>query len=163
MWELSKNKRKKIFVDRKVQGAMFRHIILHWGLLLVTTFVLLAFFNMGTKLRGDVGANLFQRHGPILLAMLALAPIFIRDLCKLSNRFVGPMARLRGALHDLANGREVAPIHFRKRDFWPEMATDFNRIAKQIQSTDTTFLDDTNLDELNESDEVRALETIEST
>ena len=73
------------------------------------------------------------------------------------------MIRLRRALHDLANGREVAPIHFRKRDFWQEMANDFNRIAKQIQSTDTTLLDDTNLDESNESDEVCALETIEST
>ncbi|MCH7729704.1 MAG: hypothetical protein IH991_25015, partial [Planctomycetes bacterium] len=124
---------------------------------------LLVFFNMGTKLRGNVGNNLFLRYGPTMLAMLVLAPIFIRDLCKMSNRFVGPMARLRRAMHDLANGSEVSPIHFRKRDFWQEMAHDFNRIAKQIQSTGTTLLDDTNLDESNECDEVRALETIEST
>ncbi len=158
-----KNKRKKYFVDRKVQGAILWHMVLHWGLLLAATFVLLVFFDMVTRLRGNVGTSLLQRHAPTLLAMLALAPICIRDLCKLSNRFVGPMVRLRKAMRDLADGSEVSPIHFRKHDFWQEMALDFNRVAKRVQSTDTTLLDDTNLDESNECDEVRALETIEST
>jgi len=128
-----KNKRKKYFVDRKVQGAILWHMVLHWGLLLAATFVLLVFFDMVTRLRGNVGTSLLQRHAPTLLAMLALAPICIRDLCKLSNRFAGPMVRLRRAMRDLAEGREVAPVHFRENDFWKDLAADFNRVVHRVE------------------------------
>ena len=149
--------RKKLYVDRIVQGTILRHIVVQWGLFLMATFVLLLFFDVVAGVQGNDGENLFQRNGLTMLAILALAPIFIYDLCKLSNRFVGPMARLRRAMHDLANGGEVSKIQFRKRDFWQEMAEDFNRIAQRVQSTGTTLPDDTN------SDDVRALETVEST
>ena len=83
----------------------------------------------------DAGKNLLARHGPTLLAVLALAPILIRDLCRLTNRFAGPMVRLRRAMHDLAEGREVSPIHFRERDFWKDLVIDFNRVVERVQST----------------------------
>ena len=77
------------------------------------------------------------RHSPTVLAVLVLAPIFLRDLCKLTNRFAGPLVRLRRAMKDLADGREVAPIHFREGDFWQDLADDFNRAAERVQSVET--------------------------
>jgi hypothetical protein len=82
----------------------------------------------------NAGRNLFYRHGPTLLAVLALAPIFVLDLCKLSNRFVGPVLRLRRGMRDLAEGRTVSPIHFRKGDFWQDLGTDFNQVVECVQA-----------------------------
>jgi signal transduction histidine kinase len=129
------NQRKKYFVDRSVQGSILLHIVAHWAMFLVVAGVFLFFIELLVGDPRDAGKNLLARHGPTLLAVLVLAPILIRDLCRLTNRFAGPMVRLRRAMHDLAEGREVSPIHFRDRDFWEDLAIDFNRVAERVQST----------------------------
>jgi len=50
----------------------------------------------------------------------------------MSNKFVGPVMRLRNGLRDLAEGRPAQPLNFRDDDFWREMATDFNRAAAHV-------------------------------
>ena len=61
--------------------------------------------------------------------MLLLLPVFLRDTLKLSNRFAGPMYRLRIALQSLAAKQSASPIKFRAGDFWQEATTDFSRIC----------------------------------
>jgi hypothetical protein len=51
------------------------------------------------------------------------------DIVRMSNRFVGPVVRLRGALRELAENRPAQPLNFRDDDFWRELATDFNKAA----------------------------------
>jgi len=127
--------RKKHFVDRAVQGAILLHIVAHWAMFLFAAGLFLFFIELLAGDPRDAGKNLLPRHGPTVLAVLVLGPILIRDLCKLTNRFAGPMVRLRRAMHDLAEGREVSPIHFRERDFWKDLAIDFNRVVERVQST----------------------------
>ena len=49
--------------------------------------------------------------------MLMLLPVFLRDTLKLSNRFAGPMYRLRTGLKGLTESQPIAPIQFRTGDF----------------------------------------------
>lgn len=128
--------RKKQFVDRPVQGSILVHIVAHWILFLITTAAFLAFVEMLVSGPHDVGKDLVPRYGPFVLAVLALAPIFIYDMGKLTNRFAGPMLRIRRAMKDLAEGREVAPIKFRDRDFWQELAFDFNRVVERLEAAE---------------------------
>ena len=39
-----------------------------------------------------------------------LLPIVMMDVLRLSNRFVGPVKRLREGLKDLAQGKQVKPL-----------------------------------------------------
>ena len=136
-----KKQRKKQFVDRAVQGTLLLHIVGHWAFFLFATGALLLFVEMLIGDPRDAWRNLLHRHTPTVMVVLVLAPIFIRDLCKLTNRFAGPMVRLRRAMRDLAEGREVAPVHFRKRDFWQDLATDFNRAVEHVQASTPPAVD----------------------
>ena len=77
-----------------------------------------------------------RRFLPFYVISLALIPAFIWDTLQLTNRFAGPILRLRGALADAARGRAVKPLVFRGSDFWREIAKDFNRVVceKETQS-----------------------------
>ena len=130
------NKRKKHFVDWSVQGAILLRLILHWALFVFAAGAFLYFIELVGGAPRNAGKILVARHGPTVLAVLVLAPIFLRDLCKLTNRFAGPMVRLRRAMHDLAEGRDVAPIQIRDGDFWGELAVDFDRVVDRVRCTD---------------------------
>jgi hypothetical protein len=64
--------------------------------------------------------------------MLLLLPLFLRDTLKLSNRFAGPMYRLRMALKSMVSEGTLKPIKFRDGDFWQEAAEDFNVVASKF-------------------------------
>lgn len=72
-------------------------------------------------------------QAPLLLVMFILMPIFLRDTLQLSNRFAGPMYRLRTALGEVAGGDEGGKIKFRDGDFWLEVADDYNLVHEQLQ------------------------------
>lgn len=131
----SKKPRNSHLSDWAVQGTVLLHIAMHWLMFLVTVGAFLLFLELVSGEPRDAWQNMLRRHGPSMLVVLVLAPIFIRELCKLTNRFAGPMVRLRRAMHDLAEGREVAPVQFRPGDFWAELATDFNRVAQRVQGS----------------------------
>jgi hypothetical protein len=69
-----------------------------------------------------------------LAASLILLPIVMIDVVRMSNRFVGPVVRLRGALNELAETGHTGPVVFRDNDYWHELAVDFNRVAERAQS-----------------------------
>jgi hypothetical protein len=60
-------------------------------------------------------------------------PMFLRDTMKLSNRFAGPMFRLRTSLRGLVSGEQHLPIKFREEDFWQEAARDFNQVLERVE------------------------------
>lgn len=68
-----------------------------------------------------------------LPTLLLLAPIFAYDLLRLSNRFVGPIFRLRRELRRLSNGEPVTMIDFREGDFWHDTADSFNRVREELE------------------------------
>ena len=133
--------RKKFFIDRGVQGALTKRILLHWLMFLAVSFVVLPLWQLilsGDLLRpfsqGFVDAWVYS--APVFVILLALLPAFVWDAVTLSHRFAGPMYRLRGALRSLGQGEDVRPVKFRKGDFWQDVADDFNAVLERIAATE---------------------------
>ena len=133
---MSKHQRKKNYVDNKVQGALLRRIFSHWFM-----FFFVAGFSviMLQTLLGDANIPVWERAKYqageftfFALVMVALFPVFMLDTIRFSNRFVGPIGRLRRHLQQLANG-DTSECNFRGDDFWAEAATEFNTVAALVK------------------------------
>jgi hypothetical protein len=72
-------------------------------------------------------------YGPAMIASGILLPFVTMDIVRMSNRFVGPLIRLRRAMRALARGEHVDPISFREGDFWLECAQEFNAVLARVQ------------------------------
>ena len=135
--------RGKVLCDQNVQGALARRICYHW--LIFLTLSLVCLFALEYFL-GDPGLSvaehmeaLWSRYGFFLLLMLAIVPSFIYDTLKLSNRFAGPMLRIKSSIRKLADGEQVEEVKFRDGDFWSDISDDFNRMVKRVnQQQETT-------------------------
>ena len=134
-----RNRRKKQFVDRAVQGALARRIILHWLLFFTMAFFVFPLWKLLSS--GDLSrpfAELMLRSwaetAPVLFVLVAMIPIFVWDTMTLSHRFAGPVYRFHKAIRDLAAGEEVPPIKLRKGDFWKNVAEDFNVMMERFKS-----------------------------
>ena len=124
--------RKRFFVDYRVQGALIVRVVLYWLMCLLTMMLLLLGWGMIAGPVRPLNAHLTELwafYGPAAVASLLLLPAVVFDLVRLSNRFAGPMFRLRRSMHDLAQGKPVAAVRFRQGDFWQEFADDFNTVA----------------------------------
>jgi hypothetical protein len=133
-----KSLRKQFFVDPRVQGGLVWRLILYWMLCLAATTTILLCWRMITG-----PARVFYTHfddmwfhyGPALIVSLLLLPLVIVDVIRYSNRFAGPMLRLRRSMRDLARGEHVEPLHFRNGDFWHDFAEEFNAVAARVEQT----------------------------
>lgn len=133
-----KKLRKQLFVDPKVQGALVLRAVLYWAACLITVTLMILCWRIVTG-----PARMFYTHfddmwfhfGPAVIASALLLPLLIVDMLRLSNRFVGPLFRLRRSMRALARGEHVEPIEFRGGDFWQEVAEEFNALAARVQDT----------------------------
>lgn len=132
-----KQLRQQLFVDPKVQGALVMRVVMYWMFCLLTITLMLLCWRILTG-----PARLFFTHlddmwffyGPALVASFLLVPIVVVDIVRLSNRFAGPLVRLRSGMRALARGEAVEPIHFRDGDFWQEFADEFNAVLTRVQN-----------------------------
>jgi len=127
--------RKKTFVDPKVQGALVRRLVLHWfSFIAVAAIVAFCLQILTNPFRSisEHGQEVWWTHGPFLLVMFFMLPVFIVDTIKLSNRFAGPIYRLRLTIRSLAEGESFKPLRFRDFDFWQGLADDFNMMVDRL-------------------------------
>lgn len=131
---MAPSRRRKKLIDWDVQYGLIRRMAIHWGLFLIANTLLLLCW---TRFMGEPSATwsetmaIFgERYFPMFLVAIALLPVFFNDALKLSNRFAGPVMRLRRALTELSAGEKTDPLSFRHNDFWHALARDFNRIHK---------------------------------
>ena len=129
------NRRRKFFVEPRMQGLLIFKVLLYWINGFLTIGLLIAVWNVFTDrpaTSGELFANMWDSVGPALLASLFLLPLIVMDCIRWSNRYAGPMVRLHSALQELASGKDVAPLQFRKGDLWFEMATEFNKVSARL-------------------------------
>lgn len=128
-------RRSRTLVDPEVQGSLLRKIALHWGLLfLANTLGLMIWLRMFEQPEvgwGETFADCLRRFLPFFVITIALIPAFVWDTLRATNRFAGPMMRLRTALADASRGRAVKPLNFRGNDFWQEVADHFNVLIER--------------------------------
>lgn len=132
---MSKKRRKKEYVDPEVQGALARRMIAQWALFLVaatTLAVVMQWMSNPFAPLLDTLAETWWTYGPLLMVLLCLAPVFIYDAIKLSNRFTGPVYRLKQVTRALADGETPTNVEFRGADFWKDLAGDFNRVIDRL-------------------------------
>lgn len=134
-----KNRRRKFWIDRDVQGALVSRVISHCVLLFAISALFLPMFKVLNAAQLDAPFSTLMREAwvetaPIFAFMLLLLPFFVWDTVKLSNRFAGPMYRIRQALGGLAADKEVQPIRLRDDDVWQEAAHDSNVVRERLQS-----------------------------
>jgi len=144
---MNNSKRRQLYVDGHVQGAIVRRVITYWACCVLFVVIPLCIGN--TFRRPDLlfyeqFGNLWYQYWPVLVCMACMLPFFLLDALKLSNRFAGPLFRLRRHMHLLAEDKQVEPLIFREEDFCHEMALDFNRILeRQKNASDSRFGDQT--------------------
>jgi nitrogen fixation/metabolism regulation signal transduction histidine kinase len=127
--------RRKKFIDPRVQGTLVRRLIFHWMLFVIvtalTSFVLLVLSNPFQPLSYHI-QNLTWTHGPLLVVILFMLPVFVIDTIKLSNRFTGPIYALRRAMRDVSEGQSPRKLKFRNNDFWHDLAEEYNAMLARL-------------------------------
>jgi len=128
--------RRTLFViDHEVQGALMMRVAFYWLFCLLSIALMVVCWNIYTgpsRPFAQLFLDIYHRYGPAMIASLILLPIVMMDVARLSNRFVGPVVKLRTALKELAEGRPAQPLNFRDQDFWRDLATEFNRAAARL-------------------------------
>jgi len=131
------SKRSRILVDPPVQWAIVKRIFFHWAMFLIClvsiSVMVRLMFTTGELPFAQTLADACRSQLPLLMVMAILMPVFLRDTLKMSNRFAGPMYRLRTALTKMAHDESVSAIKFRAGDFWQEVAADFNTVAAKYE------------------------------
>lgn len=132
-------RRRQYLVDRPVQGAVVKHSLWYWvwttavfGGVIGFCRILPAWLSNNDEPWGRIGFYL----GPYTLASAVLFPIIIANAIRFSNRFAGPMVRVRRALNALANGQPAEYLKFRDGDYWPDIADNINAISDSIHGSD---------------------------
>lgn len=134
---MSNRQRKKKFVDPQVQGALIRRLVYHWFAFIAVSAVVAFFLQVLSNPFRPMQTHLQQlwwTHGPFLLVMVFMLPVFVVDTIKLSHRFAGPIYRLRQSIRTIAQGGEHRPLKFRDFDFWQGLAQDFNIMVDRLSN-----------------------------
>lgn len=135
---MKKQRRRRFLVDSKVQYALGARVASHWVVFLVATLILTASLRIVANIEhsslSEMLALAIREQMVSVVVILALLPWFTHDALSLSNRFAGPMVRLRAGLRLLAREDETHAIKFRSGDFWPEIADEFNLLRERVIS-----------------------------
>jgi hypothetical protein len=70
---------------------------------------------------------------PIGVCLLILMPVMAWDAIRFSHRLVGPLARFRQCVKDIARGEAVRPVKLRDNDYLNEFRDEFNQMLFALQ------------------------------
>lgn len=133
--------RRRVFVDRVVQGALIRHMMRCWliSYALFGGLTLAGWIFIHPGLQAFVGPEAFMAEVlPMavvgLVSAMVVLPLYLWGLVRVSHRFAGPIIRLKRVMRVAADGGPLDPIHFRDDDFWQELATSYNDLLIRIHS-----------------------------
>jgi hypothetical protein len=136
----AKRPRRHFFVDPKVQGTLIARVIAYWVVCLISIALMLvcwnAFCEPGRPLAAHL-RNVCFLYGPALAASCVLLPLVIIDIVRFSNRFVGPLLRLRRSMRQLGRGEPTDAIVFRDIDFWQDFADEFNTVRARLNDAES--------------------------
>lgn len=130
------SQRKRLFVDPHVQGALILRVVGYWFyclLTMATALLVLRVFYGPARLFDWKMVDFWHWYGPAAVASLLLLTLVVIDTIRMSNRFVGPLHRLRCEMRHLAAGEAAQPVRFRDGDYWQEFADEFNAVVQRIE------------------------------
>lgn len=146
-------RRKKIFVDPRVQGALLRHLFFTWGLVVaIIAALLLAVESYNAEFALSFSgclAAIWDHNAALIICVGVLTPIFVLDSIKLSHRFAGPMVAFRRTLRELGEGKKVDPLRFRENDYWQDLAVNLNQVIDRVNKLEAEVGEETGAESLN--------------
>ena len=134
-------RRSQLLVHRGVQGWLLLRIVVYVGCAVL--FVTASLLVWQLAVRGPARWNhnhlrdIWNQYAPVFVSVAVLVPLFVYDMLRFSNRFMGPLYRLHRSLEALGRGEEVRPIRFREDDLLHEMADAFNQVLRRVQQQES--------------------------
>ena len=137
--------RKRLFVNREIQGRLLARIALYW-LLYHGVLWMAMFFHRYAEYRGAVlagaeprsFANLYgqfvQEHLSMWFCAAAILPIVLWDFLKFSHRVAGPLVRFQRTLESLAAGETVHEVRLRRGDLLMDLQASFNQYLASLRT-----------------------------
>ena len=127
--------RHVLVTDKAVQGALLVRLVLY-GISCLLYFSIIQLLDVAladpVQSHWDIACMFFGEAIYWAPGLFVIMPILAYDLLRVSNRFTGPVTRLRKEMRHLTAGESVEPIEFRDEDFWGEMADEYNLLREEV-------------------------------
>ena len=73
----------------------------------------------------------------VLVVFFLISIVLIASVTLLSHRIAGPLYRLTKHMQETSSYNDLKDVHFRKNDFFPEIANNFNQMLYRIKKPET--------------------------
>lgn len=137
---MAKFKRKQLLVEPRVQLPLIRQVVIYW----FCTAATVEFLNLTRQIaigpqQADFWGYLFNANTGQALIRLAIGalvvlPLVVYDMLRLSNRFAGPIFRMRRTLRKVAANGAVENVQLRDGDYWGDFAEELNAALAMLDS-----------------------------
>jgi hypothetical protein len=130
--------RKRFFIHSGIQGALMVRLLVQWGLFVGMTCIVSLALQWLLDPLAPAEERMLQLRislGSFVLVSLCLLPIFIKDAVFFSHRFVGPVIRLQSEMRKVDEVCELRTFKLRARDYWQDLAEDYNGLVERLQSS----------------------------
>lgn len=127
--------RRQLLNDQKVQGSLLKKAAFY-GIACLLYFLVNLIFTKALSHR-EIGfahaiGDCLTESIYWIPGLLLMVPLVAYDMLKQSNRFAGPVYRMRQEMRLLAENKSEQPLTFRDDDYWAEMADEFNVIREEL-------------------------------
>lgn len=137
--------RKRLFVNRDIQGRLLARTGLYWILYHAVLWMAMFFFRYAEhrgavmagaepRLFGDLYGQFVRENSSLWVCSFAILPIVLWDLLKFSHRVVGPLVRFQRVLENLTAGEKVADVRLRQGDLLSDLETAFNQYLASLRN-----------------------------
>ncbi|MFO1062635.1 MAG: hypothetical protein U0892_02010 [Pirellulales bacterium] len=127
--------RQRFWIDNQVQGVLIGRIVLYWFACVLYFGASSACFQIWSNPDVTVREHariLFDQAWPSIPSVLLILPLVLFDIVRLSNRFVGPIYRVKNHLAKLLANSNCYPLTFRDGDYWMYLADPINTLQQKI-------------------------------
>lgn len=140
--------RKRMFVNREIQGRLLARTSLYWVLYHAVLWMAMFFYryaeHRGAIMAGaeprsfaDLYGQFVREHHAMWFCAFAILPIVLWDLLKFSHRVVGPLVRFQRTLESLTAGETVQDVRLRNGDLLFDLQTTFNQYLASLRTLQT--------------------------
>jgi hypothetical protein len=127
--------------DWKIQGALCLRLAIYWCVCQSTFILTILGFQFLHGMSGESAAGTsspWQFIVPAAIVSSCALPVILLDLLIFSNRFAGPLFRLKRHLHELARGSQPPEFRPRTGDYYQDLISDLNTVQKRLAETRST-------------------------
>ena len=126
---MKQHPRKQLLVNDSVQLPIVLRVITYWASCMVFITCPLTLARVYAEPDVFILSQLLHvvtSYWPLYATMTTLLPFAIYDSLKLSNRFAGPIYRMKTTLQRFNEGEAYQQIQLRATDFHKDLATELN-------------------------------------